>query len=578
MPENDDSSPIFAGRYKFQSVGTDWDKGLSGFTHLVFDKIEECLRVIKRADINSHEKVEKLKNEYAVLLDLKGLNAPKAYDAGETKYGSTTYYYIVIEYIDGLRVVENLKSLSAIERGEIVSQLFLLMDNAHSQGIANGDLSLKHLFWKREKRQLIVIDWGNTTLNIDSTNKNNFDSDLEQAAKILSVLVLVKNQSQVGKEGLLSNSNLYPGIVPLPKEFQALIKWSPQNLTGAFKQSGISTKSLYNASNVWLKSILSIQDKKMPARKTGGYVTSSIFIVCLLFVYIVIKSLVPALHLGNSETKDSKTISLTPPATNIPTPLPLTISETPPLIVSPSLLPSTSPRPQQYSFINPFLSFDKTNSLQTCWENENGFGVNINSKSEGFMSREKDNWWYFKTLSKDRSEAGEDSIIQTDFKECLQDKNIAAVGMKAWLLRIDNNKEFGFFIMLSDNKRKDFTIWLDTNKDMFLRIRSNSNIKDSKILILKSTDIKVTDESYLSKQYEFPVEMLLTINNSNEGFICLSEGNRSEPADGNSFDSRDDNCTKALTLESEQEITKIGVVGYGSDIQSLIWSLNFYNN
>ena len=576
MPENDDSSPIFADRYKFQPVGTDWDKGLSGYTHLVFDKKEECLRVIKRADINSHEKVKKLKNEYAVLLDLKGQNAPKAYDTGETKYGSTTYFYIVIEYIDGLRVVENLKSLSAIERGEIVSQLFLLLDNAHSQGIANGDLSLKHLFWKGDKKQLVVIDWGNTILSADSTNKKNFNYDLEQAAKILSTLVSIKNQSRVKGGDLLSKSSLCPGIAPLPKEFQALIKWTPQNLKDDYKESGISTKNLSNASNAWLKSFSNTPNNKNPSRKIARFKTSLIIIVCLLLLYIVLNKVYPISHFGNIEIRGTETSSPAPSATNTPAESTLTSSETPSLIVVPSTLPSTTARPQIYSFTNPFLSFDKTNNPQSCWKNENGFSVIINSQIEGFMTREKDNWWYFKTFSKNRSEAADDSIIQTDFIECLQGNNITAVGMKAWLLRLDNSKEFGFFVVLSDNKRRDFTIWLDINKNMFLRMRNNSNINDSRVMILKSNDIKVIDESYLSKQYEFPIEMLLTFNDSNEGFICLSKGDRNEPADVNSYDSRDDNCTKVFPLETENEIIKIGIIGYGSDIQSLIWSLNFF--
>ena len=31
------NAPVFAGRYRFEPVGDDWDTGRSGFTHLVRD-------------------------------------------------------------------------------------------------------------------------------------------------------------------------------------------------------------------------------------------------------------------------------------------------------------------------------------------------------------------------------------------------------------------------------------------------------------------------------------------------------------------------------------------------------------
>ena len=77
MAENGSGSPIFAGRYKFQTVSDDWDRGRSGFTHLVFDTKTERLGVIKRAELKSKQAVEGLKNEVAALLDLKGLGVPE---------------------------------------------------------------------------------------------------------------------------------------------------------------------------------------------------------------------------------------------------------------------------------------------------------------------------------------------------------------------------------------------------------------------------------------------------------------------------------------------------------------------
>src|SRR5574342_724249 len=97
------SAPLFAGRYRFQPVSDDWDVGRSGYTHLVFDIKQERLRVIKQAEIKSQQAVEGLKNEVGALLDLRGFGVPEVYDTGEAEYGAKNYYYIVIEYIEGIR-------------------------------------------------------------------------------------------------------------------------------------------------------------------------------------------------------------------------------------------------------------------------------------------------------------------------------------------------------------------------------------------------------------------------------------------------------------------------------------------
>ena len=121
--------------------------------------------MIKRAEINSEQAVKGLENEVAALKALQGLGVPEVYDTGTTTYGSKKYFYMVMEYIDGMRVERNLVSLGVAERVDILTQLFGLLAQAHSKGIVNGDVDLKHLFWRKEdKRQLVVIDWGNARL------------------------------------------------------------------------------------------------------------------------------------------------------------------------------------------------------------------------------------------------------------------------------------------------------------------------------------------------------------------------------------------------------------------------------
>ncbi len=90
----------------------DWDTGRSGYTHLVVDMKEKRLGVIKRAEISSEQAVQGLKNEVNALRALQGMGVPEVYDTGTAIYGSKKYFYLVMEYIEGMRVEESIRSLS----------------------------------------------------------------------------------------------------------------------------------------------------------------------------------------------------------------------------------------------------------------------------------------------------------------------------------------------------------------------------------------------------------------------------------------------------------------------------------
>ena len=201
------SAPVFAGRYRFEPVGDDWDTGRSGYTHLVYDLKTKRQGVIKRAEVNSKQAIDGLKNEVAALKALKGLGVPDIYDTGTTIYGSKKYFFMVMEYIDGMRVERNLDSLGATERVDILTQLFDILAEAHRQGIVNGDVDLKHLFWCRDKKQLIIIDWGNTRLGVDPKDLTEFSYDLARAGEIIFSLVTYQGHPPV------------KGSIALPNDF-----------------------------------------------------------------------------------------------------------------------------------------------------------------------------------------------------------------------------------------------------------------------------------------------------------------------------------------------------------------------
>jgi hypothetical protein len=81
--------------------------------------------------------------------------------------------------------------LSIVERAEIITQLFGLLSQTHQKGIVNGDVDLKHLFWRIGKKQLVVIDWGSARLGVDPKKKSEFAYDLARAAEIIYSLVTI---------------------------------------------------------------------------------------------------------------------------------------------------------------------------------------------------------------------------------------------------------------------------------------------------------------------------------------------------------------------------------------------------
>src|SRR5687768_2710753 len=177
-------SPVFAGRYRYEPV-EDGGENHDGFAQLVYDLKTEKMGIIKRANLTSEQAVRRLKNEMEALQALQGLGVPEVYETGEAEYDSMNYFYIVLEYVEGIQVEKNLDSLTASERVEILTQFFRLLAEAHQLGIVNGDVDLKHLFWYRDKKQLVVVDWGSAKVGVDTQQKTEFADDLARSAGII---------------------------------------------------------------------------------------------------------------------------------------------------------------------------------------------------------------------------------------------------------------------------------------------------------------------------------------------------------------------------------------------------------
>ena len=192
MAENSNISPLFAGRYRFEPVDENWETGRTGFTHLAHDTVENRTVVIKRADVTSPQSRQhehSLQNEAKALEKLNGLGVPELYEVNQAVYGNQKFTYLIMEFLDTIRVEREISSLTPLERARILLELFRLLAKAHYRGIANGDVDLKHLFWSKEKKQLTVIDWGNSSITYPQKN-HHLSFDVARSAEIIYALVV----------------------------------------------------------------------------------------------------------------------------------------------------------------------------------------------------------------------------------------------------------------------------------------------------------------------------------------------------------------------------------------------------
>lgn len=594
MKENIASSPIFANRYRFQPVTADWDVGRSGFTHLVFDMKKERLGVIKRAELKSQSAVEGLKNEVAALLDLKGQGVPEVYDTGEAEYGSKTYFYMVIEYIEGVRVEKNLDSLPAVERAEILTQFFDLLAKTHRMGIVNGDVDLKHLFWRRDKKQLIVIDWGNAKLDVDPKKKTEFAYDLARSAEIVYSFVTRKGHPPAtGSLALPANSALYPGITSVPDEFRNLCKWAPRTpADGA--QSPHTAQELFEAAKNWLKSVGSAKPDKKRSNWGMRLLFAAIIVAAIYFGISPNSPLYPILFPQQTPTAIPVVTDTSPPppteteaVPTVETLSPTATSEeatlTPTLTETPTSTPEPVITPSPLGYADPILIFDNAGTVDTCWLNETNSSAGL-TNVDGFGRRSDGNWRF--GVNRDQPTS---SHLQTDFSSCLADKRVSALALNVWVARlelernspdqpgtIDPGKEFGVFFEDSSGARREYTLWVDRNNSIHLRVRNDGEIVSDDIVLVVNEGILKIEGAYPRLYAIFPIQVFLEIDNQGLDIIYLRQGPVQKSVSAEDMDPSQMLRIDKAVLPTWGTAQKIGLIGYGGDTQTVIWPLAFY--
>lgn len=577
MTENQ-NSPLFAGRYRFEPVGNDWDRGRSGYTHLVYDLKEKRLGVIKRAETKSSSSVEGLKNEVTALRLLKGLGVPEVYDTGQAEHGSKIYDYVVIEYIDELRVEWNLKLLSVSERKQIITELFNILAHAHEMGIVNGDIDLKHLFWRKDKKQLVVIDWGNARLGVDMKKESEFAYDLARAAEIIfSLVTLQSNLPATGEITLPDGPEIVSVLGSLPIELRNLCRWAPRT-PSAGAHSPYTAKELYEVSKKWLLAVNKTKLTKSPLIISNTPRILLLLIVLfgilsfLLLSYFTPKTFFPFPVIENSlivPVTPSYTSNFNPVATNTAI-ISTTISpfET---IIPPQVI---TPLPNVYS--SQIITFDKSLGNISCWKNEALSPAKL-ILNDGFYRR-TDLDWGFRVQENHTT----DEIVQVDFTSCLNSVEIKAFALNVAINRLQpeiekplgkDGNEFGFY--LEGSIRREYTIWIDKGRAMHLRIREdNKIIYDEIILVVSSSSLHSADTYPVS--YKFPLIIFFEIDNQGLDILYMIEGSLEKSINVGSVDPLKMIRIDSAVRQTVDNLQGIGLLGRGGKTEVQIWPLVFF--
>jgi len=568
---NESTSPEFSNRYRFEQEDDDWDRGRSGFTRLVYDLEYKRKAVIKRAETFSKKKVDELKNEESALDKLKDLGVPKVYDLGSSQFDGKEYRYIIIEYIDGIRVERDLTTLTIAQRARIITQLFDLLAQAHQRGIVNGDVDLKHLFLRKKgsSEELVVIDWGNAKVGLNPRQKDEFAYDLARAAEVIYALVTQAGEPPVvGSIALPDESKLLPGFENLPKEFLRLCSWAPRTPTSG-TSSPYTARELADVSRVWSKAILENKKYKQP----------SAFLRTCLAVGVLLLVAIPLVVWGGSRLLAQPTVTPTEVIISPDTPLPVTLTSTeaaidPTFTVTPTETATqeivASPSvvaPLQYS---PFLTLDQNahSSEADCWINSSTAGL---GRNEGLYPREKEGWGF--RIFADKSV---EEMVQTDLSGCVSGRSIDAIALNVIINRleypdIEASHEFGFFMEDSTGNRREYTLWMDKTHAIYLRVRDGAAIADNLILVISAENLKFGGD-YPRPYTSFPVKMFLEINNSGQDILYLLDSSFDIPKEI-SFDPGQMIRMDSAILPSLTDVKSIGILGYGGKTETIVWPL-----
>jgi len=376
-------------------------------------------------------------------------------------------------------------------------------------------------------------------------------------------------------------------MVPIPVEFRQLCKWAPRTPAEGL-QAPYTASKLFDVSKNWSDAIHNKKPYRPPPppRRWSRVIGAGAMLALTAVALAVLgRPYLSGIFPSNSPTLTSTQLTVvssathpelteTQPASSTPSAIATTATVTQTPTASFTIAPAISPSPG--TLTAPILLFDNKFVLdpkKSCWDNKTDIPGGL-MRLEGFSRRDVDKYWRF-GVEKNRTP---EEYIQTNFTEqCLDAAAVQAISMDVSILRLEEKREFGFFIEYANGTRREYTIWLERvdNVDrMYLRVRDGATVNDYEQLIINN--LIADRRSYLHPFYQFSLQLFFEVNNHGLSIPYLREGALKEPVSVEQIDPKGMKLIDQAVLPSVAAVQRIGLIGYGGETQVAIWPLAFY--
>ena len=435
---------------------------------------------------------------------------------------------------------------------------------------------------------MVVIDWGNSKLGVEPNNKTQYVYDLARGAEIIYSLVTIRGlPPATGSLALPDDSGLIPGLTPLPREFYKLCGWAPRTPIDRARISQ-TAQSLYEISKKWL-----IQFSNADPYQTRNSKKRNFFplLLSLITVFVVLGYLLISSNFLNTmviEASTATNITLTETQILIPTNnntellststqeiVPTEMSKVPTDTLTSIVIPS----PYFYTDVVSLFDNKVTSSsfpVRLCWR-QAILPSNIRERESFFRLNDYDWWGFFIG-----GEKSSDETVQASLHNCLT-RPVDAMALNAYVTHLEPQREnaeggeFGVFLVGQGGFRRDYTLWIDMERRMRLRILEDEKIIEDNLVSIVGLSNFQRDGEPPNDYYKFPLQMFLEIDNQGMDILYLREQLPPyQPVQAS--DIRQNQMVRidyALrpTLGSVQEI---GLVGRGGHTEVIIWPLAFF--
>lgn len=276
-------------------------------------------------------------------------------------------------------------------------------------------------------------------------------------------------------------------------------------------------------------------------------------------------------------TQTSLAQTATSQALSTPTVAPLNSAETPLSTAAPTETPFTptetsTPLPTLTSPLeySPILAFDNQllpPETRLCWTNEI-VPLSDLVQPEGFNRKIDETWWVFNTWD---GRTNEESV-RADFGGCQNGMSVNAIALNVWVTQLKPGSgdrpegEFGLYQKAENGSTREYTLWVDENYELHLRIRENAQVVyDERRMVV---NVQANGDIY----NQFRIQIFLEMDNNGSAIIYLSEAT-SDPAKVQDINPNQMIRIDAAVRPKMGALHGFGLIGRGGSTQVLIWPL-----